>query len=74
MPIQILSVEVPTDSKLRCSMFTLKSLDSNWVETRGRNRINSSSDEQSELKPKQQWETGNYLIINTLQLTIGSII
>jgi len=57
MRFQIIEIEVPFGYKLRYEIYKLKSLDPNYVESRGRNpTLDASSDD---LKPKQQWTVKN---------------
>jgi len=63
MPIQIIEIDVPEGYKFRYEVYKLKSLDPNYVESRGRNPTLDASS--TDLKPKQEWLVKNRTHVQT---------
>lgn len=57
MTIQIIEIDVPEGYKFRYEVYKLKSLDPNYVESRGRNPTLDPNSK--DLKPKQEWTVKN---------------
>ena len=63
MPIQIIEIDVPEGYKFRYEVYKLKSLDPNYVESRGRNPTLDASS--TDLKPEQEWTVKNRTHVQT---------